>query len=139
MEYTTKRYGQLTDDFNVWLEKIKAVPKEYPTLTEQQWLDACKFFDGCARCDSHDVDTRGFFVGASLGGRYCDWNVIPLCEKCASTWKLDANAFKYIYMKSKKRTSSGYFYNLQKIIEYLGGKLDNAAGFTSEATGNTGN
>jgi len=117
----------LEDQFDEWVAKINSVPKNYPTLTEEQWLEACRHFDGCARCHSNDIDARGFFVGAELGGRYCDWNVIPLCEKCASTWNLSRSAFRYTLARDHKAHGTEYRECLVKIIEYLGGKLDAAS------------
>lgn len=117
----------LSDQFDEWLAKINAVPKNYPTLTEEQWLEACLFFDGCARCHSKDIDTRGFFVDATLGGRYCDWNIIPLCEKCASTWNLTKNVFIHTLRRDYKAHGTEHRECLLQIIKYLGGKLDAAA------------
>lgn len=112
--------------FNEWLDKIKQVPKNYPTLSEEQWLEACTFFGGCARCGKDDIDTRGFFVGAKLGGRYCDWNIIPLCEKCANAWDLEQSAFRYIERRKYTDKTPEYHDCLIRIVEYLGGKLDDA-------------
>lgn len=117
---------ELVDEFDVWIGKIKSVPKDYPTLTEQQWLEACVFFDGCARCHSDEIDARGFFVGAKLGGRYCDWNIIPLCEKCAVNWNLTKSAFIYTETRDHNKGGSEYRECLAKIKKYLGGKLDDA-------------
>ena len=117
---------KLKAEFNEWLEKIKAVPKDYPTLTEEQWIEACRYFGGCARCGSKDIDTRGFFVHAKLGGRYCDWNILPLCEKCANHWDTERSAFIYIYKHRHRHGKPEYLECLEKIKTYLGGKLDNA-------------
>ena len=116
----------LENQFEEWLDKIRRVPKSYPTLTGEQWIEACRHFDGCARCSSKDIDSRGFFVGAKLGGRYCDWNIIPLCERCANTWNLNKSAFKYIEKRAYNMKDLSFKSNLSKIIDYLGGKLDNA-------------
>lgn len=116
----------LDKQFDAWLDKIKQVPKDYPSLTEAQWLEACKHFDGCARCQSKDIDARGFFVGAKLGGRYCDWNVIPLCEKCASNWNLDKSAIRYIVKRAYNYKNLTFKERLVGILEYLGVRLDNA-------------
>jgi len=135
----TRKHNQiLVDKFDVWLAKIKSVPRNYPTLTEEQWLEACNFFDGCARCHNKEIDTRGFFVGAKLGGRYCDWNVIPLCERCATRWDLDKSTFKYVKKCDHNAGSKEYRECLEKIIIYLGGKLDAAAGFSGASDGSTG-
>ena len=121
-----RRKQQQIEVFEDWIERVNSVPKNYPTLTEAQWLEACVFFDGCARCNSKDIDARGFFVGAELGGRYCDWNVIPLCERCASRWNLTGNMFIYSQQHDHKERGTEYRDCLVKIIEYLGGKLDAA-------------
>lgn len=114
--------------FDDWVAAVNSVPKTYPTLTEAQWLEACSFFDGCARCGSKDIDTRGFFIGRELGGRYCDWNVIPLCERCASRWNLTKNVFIRAELADHRaRRSSEYRDCIMKIINYLGGKLYAAA------------
>ena len=118
---------RLDEQFNEWLEKIRSVPKDYPSLTEAQWIEACNRFGGCARCGSEDIDSRGFFVGAQLGGRYCDWNVIPVCEKCATSWDLiNSSAFRYIEKRAYNDKNLNYKKCLANIVEYLGGKLDNA-------------
>lgn len=116
----------LEEAFNEWLDKVKQVPKGYPTLTEAQWLEACMYFDGCARCHNKDIDARGFFVGAKLGGRYCNWNVIPLCEKCASNWDLEQSMFRYAERRDHKYNTTEYRECMAKIVDYLGGKLDDA-------------
>lgn len=133
-----KRIDAMDGRFKQWLEKVKQVPVNYPTLTEAQWLDACNFFNGCARCHSDEIDTRGFFVGRELGGRYCDWNIIPLCTKCAKMWRLDKSMFVYAYHKDKVKNDKRYrplgvtdskteFQDsLEKIIKYLEVKLDRA-------------
>jgi hypothetical protein len=79
--------------YNEWLEKIKAIPKNYPTLTEQQWMEAVKHFNSCALCGNESIDARGYFVPFNKGGRYCDWNIIPLCERCATKTKTNPNYF----------------------------------------------
>lgn len=116
-------YREVFDD---WIAAINAIPRSYGTLTEQQWLDACRYFDGCAKCGSKDIDTRGFFIGAELGGRYCDWNVIPLCEKCAGSWDINLNVLLITKYRDQREHSREYRKNLAKILMYLGGKLDAA-------------
>ena len=79
--------------YSEWLEMIQQVPKDYPTLTEEQWMEAVQHFGGCALCGDESIDTRGFFVPFKSGGRYCDWNVIPLCSRCATRNKTNYNWF----------------------------------------------
>jgi hypothetical protein len=98
-----------------WKSRIAEVPKDYPPLTEEQWMEVVKHFNGCAMCGSEDISTRGYFVPFKEGGRYCDWNIIPLCEKCATTIKYKPNPFKY------KRPKQ-----LMDIVDYLEEKLNAA-------------
>jgi hypothetical protein len=130
-----KRIANLESRFDAWLSKVNAVPKNYPTLTEGQWLAACRHFDGCARCHSDDIDTRGFFISATLGGRYCDWNIIPLCERCAKRWNLDKSVFVYVLNRDNIERTDEYRKCLENIIEYLEVKLD--AAINHEATDTT--
>ena len=139
----------MVERFDLWLDKVKRVPKGYPTLTEAQWLEACNFFNGCARCYSDEIDTRGFFVGSELGGRYCDWNVIPLCTKCAKMWQLDRSMFRYAYdkdcMKGDKRyiplgdpnARKEFQTSLENIVKYLEVRLDNAIRIHGDPDGST--
>lgn len=128
-----KRTESLEGRFNAWIAKVKSVPKNYPTLTEEQWLAACKHFDGCARCHSDTVDARGFFISAVLGGRYCDWNIIPLCERCANTWNLDKSTFVYTLNRDHIARTNDYRECLENIVEYLEVKLDAAITHTAPA------
>lgn len=122
-----RRHAKKLDaQFDEWLEKVRSVPKSYPTLTEEQWLAACRHFDGCARCHNKVIDARGFLISAKLGGRYCDWNVIPLCERCANTWDLDFSLFRQAELRDYTKRSHEYRECLAKIVEYLGEKLDEA-------------
>lgn len=125
--------GRLEDKLATWLDKVTKVPKNYPTLTEEQWIEACRFFNGCARCSSDDIDARGFFISAKLGGRYCDWNVIPLCERCAKTWDRTNNVFITATFRDWQNKSSVYRNQLERIIEYLEVKLVNAIRSNEEA------
>lgn len=109
--------------FDEWLDKVARVPKNYPTLTEAQWLEAVKHFGCCAMCGSEHIDTRGYFIPFKLGGRYCDWNVIPICEKCAFQFRKNPNFFL-------RQRPAG----LINIIDYLEEKL-NAAIRQTEGAG----
>lgn len=69
------------------------VPQSYPKLTEEQWIKAVKHFGGCALCKSESVDARWYFIPFQEGGRYCAFNVIPVCEKCAHKTRVNTNYF----------------------------------------------
>ena len=104
--------------YKEWRAKIAKVPKTYPTLTEQQWLEACKYFDGCAVCGAESIDARGYFVTFAEGGRYCDWNILPMCERCATAARTQPNMFLSTDPRVRK--------SLTNIINYLEDKLDAA-------------
>ena len=124
--YQARVNALLDSHFEEWLSKVRRVPKNYPTLTEEQWIEACRYFCGCARCGSEDITARGFFIGFDIGGRYCDWNVIPLCDKCAGSFKESVNQFIYTRNRGRNTKSAELMDCLWAIVEYLGGKLDRA-------------
>lgn len=79
--------------FNEWLSMIDRVRKPLHTLTNDEWISACKHFGGCATCGGHTIDARGMFVPFGFGGRYAAWNIIPVCEECATSLKRRQNPF----------------------------------------------
>ena len=79
--------------YEEWRAKIARVPKDYPTLTEEQWLRAVKHFGRCACCTDDSIDARGYFIKFEDGGRYCDWNIIPMCSECATAARVQPNYF----------------------------------------------
>ena len=127
VKYRAKRNEQHAAAYKSWLDAIKKVPTNYPTLTEAQWMEACRFFNGCAQCGSGHIDARGFFISFEDGGRYCDWNIIPLCERCASDWKKVPNPFRIAWARDNANRAFNRRKCLARIIEYLGGKLHDAA------------
>lgn len=143
-KHALKKKEAMRDRFDKWLEKVRQVPADYPTLTEAQWLEACNFFKGCARCYCEEIDTRGFFIGKELGGRYCDWNVIPLCTRCAKMWRLDKSMFLYAYHKDSVKGDKRYRPlgvsdnkhefrdSLEKLVSYLEVRLNNAIGVSED-------
>lgn len=67
-----------------WLDMINKIPKPLRTLTEEEWFNACNYFRECALCGKEEIEARAFFIPFSMGGRYAEWNVIPICEHCAT-------------------------------------------------------
>lgn len=122
-----KRASQYKAELNDWLSKIKKVPDNYPTLTEAQWIEACIYFGGCARCGNPDISSRNFFIRRRDGGRYCAWNIIPLCEECSlklhvvNTNERAYNPFSAYRVESPPNTE-----RLMKIKIYLEERLDEA-------------
>lgn len=123
MERTRQKYR---DRYKDWLDRVTLVPKDYPSLTEEQWLAAVKHFNGCAFCQSDSIDTRQYFIPYQSGGRYCDWNVIPMCSTCASSIGGYKN-FNYNWF-IKKYNIPG----LDKTVEYLEEKLNGAIESSTE-------
>jgi len=103
------------DKFNAWLEMISKVRKPIKTLTEDEWIRACMHFGSCATCESSSIDARGMFIPFKFGGRYAAWNIIPICDKCATALKFQHNPFI--------RYESGI---LDPIVEYLHPILEEA-------------
>lgn len=77
-----------------WKERIASVP--FRPLTEDEWLQAVKYFNGCAICGADSVDARCFFISAKEGGKYVAWNVVPACEKCATHLRTNLNPFEML-------------------------------------------
>ncbi len=113
-------YNRRKDFYKEWLGWVSQVPKDYPTLTEEQWLSAVSHFGKCALCHNELIETRGYFVPFDKGGRYCDWNVIPVCFKCATSMK-------------EEHFSHHRPEGLDDIVDYLEEKLHAAIGKSSGA------
>jgi hypothetical protein len=97
--------------FNIWLAKLAKAPLR--TLTEAEWIASCKHFGKCALCKTESIDARGLFIAYALGGRYTVWNVIPVCERCATALRFQQNP----YIK--------YADVADEIVKYLEGRLPN--------------
>lgn len=69
-----ERHKQLTEHMN----DVPRVRK----LTEDDWLDLCKYFGGCALCGSDEIEVRHLMTPPSEGGKYAKGNIIPLCSFC---------------------------------------------------------
>lgn len=109
---------------------IGKLPYPYQTLNEEQWMEACKHFGGCAYCGKDSIDVRSMFIKFKNGGRYCNWNIIPACEQCENALKLTDNPFIRMDQKYKRGNSTqakklGFnLDNLQRIVDYLQSKME---------------
>lgn len=80
----------------VWQQWIEEVPKDYHALTEEEWQRALQYFDHkCAFCQINKFTRRGMFLTTDQGGRYCEWNVVPVCEVCVSRPR-SKNPFRFM-------------------------------------------
>lgn len=133
MEHTKwrkARYSKVENQYEEWLEDIRNIPTPYKTLTEEQWLEACKHFGGCAYCGAASIDARSMFIEFKQGGRYCAWNIIPACERCETARKDIRNPFArmdQLLYRGKDCHAKKYnlnLDNLQKITDYLHSKME---------------
>jgi DNA-directed RNA polymerase subunit RPC12/RpoP len=127
MKRYRRQIAKVNNEYRVWLEQIAAVPQPYAMLTEEQWLEVCAVFDGCALCNSSNIETRGFFIQFDEGGRYCAWNVIPLCDKCATALKLQPNPFRRMHKELNTSLDRKRGLSREKVLAvagYLQSKID---------------
>jgi hypothetical protein len=123
-------------DYKDWLALIASVPTPVKMLTQDQWLEACRYFGKCALCNSENIDTRGFFIPFKLGGRYTAWNILPVCELCANDMRRQLNPFityngplhrKWNHPTKPAIRNNYKADNLEKAVAYLKPKLEEAA------------
>lgn len=88
-----RRNKAFEQTFTEWMDLIAKVPQPLKTLTQDEWIAACTHFGKCAICEHESIDARAFFVAYAFGGRYAAWNVIPVCEKCATALRYRQNPF----------------------------------------------
>lgn len=133
-QYAAWRKGKVDNAdnaYNEWLDKVNIQLKtDTETLTESQWMEACKHFGGCAYCGDTSIDARSMFIAFKDGGRYANWNIVPACERCETSHKHIENPFKrmdqHLY-RSQDNQARKYNYsveNLQKITDYLQSKME---------------
>lgn len=85
-----------SDDFyKNWLLLLSIV-KAPQRLTEEQWVEACRYFKGCAVCGEASVEVRDLLIRPSDGGTYSAINVLPLCAACGSMSKQSKNPFLWV-------------------------------------------
>lgn len=114
------------DKYADWLSKLSRLTTH--PLTEAEWLEACTFFDGCALCGSENIDTRYYFVQFEEGGKYTACNILPVCERCATTGIVQVNPFirlnprRNYQLKGTDRTYERY----ERAVGYLQSKLEEA-------------
>lgn len=131
-DWRNNRRKKAEAQYEEWLESIKKIPEPYTTLSEEQWLDACKHFGGCAYCGADSIEARSMFIAFKQGGRYCAWNIVPSCERCETARKAVSNPFARMdqtLYRDKGGTAKKYGFtldNLQRIIDYLRVKMEEA-------------
>lgn len=121
-----RQAANAAQEYAEWVNKITSVPKPLKTLTEDDWLYACSYFNGCAICGEDTIDARVLFVPGHRGGTYTMYNVIPACEKCATAHNQTAayknNPFSALYGKytraNRERLETLKKYLQERLVEY---------------------
>lgn len=127
-EWRLGRINAAKITYEEWLEKIST--QSLKTLTEAQWMEACRYFGGCAYCGNDQIDARSMFIPFKNGGRYCSWNIIPACEKCETSVKIEPNPFKRMDQRiNRSQAHQAKKYNfsldkLQRIVDYLQSNME---------------
>jgi hypothetical protein len=110
---------------------IAKIPEPYTYITNDQWLETCAHFKGCALCGEDEtgnrgIDARGYFITPQEGGKYCVWNVIPMCEYCATAQRTQPNLFRMYNTRLGKKGMVGGIKTYKRIIgvaDYLLSKI----------------
>lgn len=108
---------QLQVELTKLLESVQFKP-----MTEAEWLQTCKFFNGCALCGDSHIEVRKFLINFEKGGSYSVGNVLPMCNKCAGDVELKGSLARYAVARLN-RHSKFDSNRLKKIIEYFKKKV----------------
>jgi hypothetical protein len=95
-------------------EHILKLPKNPKPLKEHEWIDACRFFGGCAICGESTITSRMLFIPAKYGGKYTASNIIPVCEKCATEARSSHNVNPYNRYCQILRSGGCYFKTVEE-------------------------
>lgn len=109
-----------------WLDKSGDIT--FKSMKEDEWLEACRYFGGCAICGNEHIETRHFFIPFEEGGKYTAWNMIPLCGPCAAAIpKSIKNPFSWFNKYLGNATALGLNEDRKhKIVTYLTKKMKEA-------------
>lgn len=110
-----------------WMEKLQRLPPK--VMSEDEWLETCRYFGGCAICGSEYIETRHFFIPFEEGGKYAVWNMIPLCGTCAAGLpKSIGNPFKWFDKYFGNAEALGLNEERKnKLVSYLYNKMKEAS------------
>lgn len=93
-KYNNKRRNDADEELKEWLE-ITDIP--FKVLSEEQWLETCRFFGGCALCGNEHIESRQFFINFKDGGKYTVWNMFPACSECSKHVRQVSNPFVWMH------------------------------------------
>lgn len=138
--YNNEHWHRVNDraaqSYKDWLEQLKSVSTH--SLTEDEWLEACQHFKGCAFCSSDSIDARQYFIPFKDGGNYTACNVVPACEQCATALKGNPNPFVHmnkLLTRNKAMERGQSVHTLKGITDYLQSKIEEAK---NESAGKNG-
>lgn len=107
----------------------KAAKQPFKILSEQQWLEACSYFNGCAICGHEHIETRQFILNPKHGGKYSVWNVVPMCGKCATYTVRVKNPFVWLdHHLGYAKTLGLNDERRQKLYDFIIQQIDRAGG-----------
>lgn len=133
-EDNQKKYRRLVkeadDRFAAWTKRLSEIKTH--TLTEDEWLEACRYFGGCALCANDSIDARGYFVRFEDGGKYNACNVIPVCDKCATEIKYQSNPFRQMNPTLNRNLATSRGLSLAKLERAAGYLLSKMEGVENE-------
>lgn len=118
---------EVDEQFDKWLKRLTAIKTH--NLTEEEWLKAVAYFNGCALCDSESIESRSYFISFKDGGRYNRCNVIPLCDKCATALIYQRNPFRRLHPSLSQTVRPTRELSKQKlsgVVDYLQRAMEDA-------------
>ena len=118
--YKKQWYLNRRAEFDAFYEEWKSLTSSvtFKVLTEEQWLQTCSYFNGCAFCDETHIETREFLVGFQHGGRYAPWNMLPVCGNCSIRTRTAENPFIWMdkFIGSRRDISDE---KRERLLEYF--------------------
>lgn len=63
-----------------WHSKVLSAPPQ--PMREEDWYEICAHYNSCAICSANNIDDKRLLVPVSLGGKYYNYNVFPVCAEC---------------------------------------------------------
>ncbi|MNB67576.1 hypothetical protein D3C87_1230790 [compost metagenome] len=120
-DYRAKRQREAEKIYEEW-KNTSQLP--FKPLTEDQWLEACRYFNGCALCGNPHIEVRQFFLEFQNGGRYAPWNVYPTCTDCNPKVRRTENPFAWLRSQIRAGKIEKKYYD--KLVEYFVVQIEKA-------------
>lgn len=121
--WNKNKKAQAEKSYNVWKEIGTLLPSN--AITEAQWYEAIKYFNGCAMCKETHVETREFFQPPKDKGMYSVINILPMCGKCSKNYRGAINPFQ-LYNKFTTFGLALDKITIEKILAYFMTRIEEA-------------